>query len=49
MTFLALFALGDASIESARRAGNIQKVTTVDHTSFNILGFGSFCTVIQGS
>ena len=48
-TFLALFAVGDASIETAKRDGGITEVTTVDHHSTNILGFGSFCTVVTGS
>lgn len=46
---LALFAWGDASIESAKRAGGITQVTTVDHHSRNLIGFGSFCTVVYGS
>jgi hypothetical protein len=46
---LALFAWGDASIETAKRNGGITEVTTLDHTSFNLLGFGSFCTVVHGS
>ena len=45
---LALFAWGDASIESAKRAGGIREVTTIDHESFNFIGFGSFCTVVYG-
>ncbi len=48
-TFLALFAVGDASLESAKRNGGISEVTTVDHHSTNILGFGSFCTIVTGS
>jgi hypothetical protein len=46
---LALFAWGDASIESAKRNAGITQVATVDHRSFNLLGFGSFCTVVHGS
>lgn len=45
---LALFAWGDASIETAKRDGNITEVTTIDHESFNLLGFGSFCTLVYG-
>jgi hypothetical protein len=45
---LALFAWGDASIETAKRNGNITKVTTLDHESSNFIGFGSFCTVVYG-
>ena len=47
--FLALFAWGDASIESAKRDGGIREVTTIDHESRNTLGFGSFCTIVYGS
>ena len=47
-TFLALFATGDASIESAKRAGGIREVATVDHHSTNFLGFGKFCTIVYG-
>lgn len=48
-TFFALFAVGDASIETAKRNGGIREVTTVDHHSTNVIGFGSFCTVVTGS
>ena len=44
-----LFAWGDASIESAKRNGGITDVATVDHQSFNLIGFGSFCTHVYGS
>ena len=47
-TFLALFATGDASIEAAKRAGGITQITTLDHHSTNVLGFGSFCTIVYG-
>jgi hypothetical protein len=46
---LALFAWGDASIETAKRNGGVRQVTTIDHKSFNLLGFGSFCTIVRGS
>ena len=44
-----LFAWGDASIETAKRNGRITEVTTVDHHSFNLIGFASFCTLVYGS
>ncbi len=47
--FLALFAWGDASIEAAKRNGGITEVTTVDHHSTNVIGFGKFCTIVYGS
>ncbi len=46
---LLLFAWGDASIEAAKRDAGITQVTTIDHESFNFIGFGSFCTVVYGS
>ena len=46
---LLLFAWGDASIETAKRNGGITEVTTIDHKSSNLIGFGSFCTVVYGS
>lgn len=48
-TFFALFAAGDASIEAAKRNGGIREVTTVDHHSTNVIGFGRFCTIVTGS
>ena len=47
--FLAVIAWGDASIAAAKRNGGITDVTTVDHESFNLIGFGSFCTVVHGA
>ena len=47
--FLALFAWGDASVEAAKRNARIAEVTTIDHTTFNLVGFGSFCTIVWGT
>ena len=47
--FLALFTWGDASVETAKRNANISEVTTIDFQSFNLVGFGSFCTVVWGT
>ena len=44
-----LFAWGDASIEAAKADGGITEVTTIDHQSFNLIGFASFCTHVYGS
>ena len=44
-----LFAWGDASIETAKRQAGITEVTTIDHRSFNFIGFGYFCTYVYGS
>lgn len=46
---LGLVALGDASIEAAKKDGGISKITTVDHTTSRILGlYAQFCTVAYG-
>ncbi len=49
-SILGAVALGDASIEAAKKAGGISSVATVDATSKNILGFyAEFCTVVSGN
>lgn len=46
---LGLFATGDASIEKARRQGDVAKVSSVDHSSFSLLFlYSKFCTVVHG-
>jgi hypothetical protein len=47
-SILGLIALGDASIESAKRNGKITKVTSVDHHSRWLLVYGEFCTIVTG-
>jgi len=47
---LGLFATGDASIDSAKRAGGISEVSAVDHDSFSVLFlYAKFCTIVRGS
>jgi TRL (tRNA-associated locus)-like protein len=47
---LGIVASGDASIEAAKRAGNITTVHTVDFESTNVLFlYASFCTVVHGN
>lgn len=46
---LGLVAIGDASIDSAKRQGGIKTVTHVDYESFTVLGlFSSFKVVVHG-
>lgn len=46
---LGLVATGDASIEAAKRAGDITKVSNVNTDQFSVLGlFNKFCTVVVG-
>ena len=46
---LGLVATGDASIEAAKRNGNITKVATVDRNSTGIAFFyAEYCTIVSG-
>ena len=48
-SYLGLVATGDASIEAAIKAGNIQKVKYVDYKTKNILGIiGEYTTYVYG-
>jgi len=48
-SYLGLIATGDASIAAARTAAGITQVSSVDHSTKNILGFyGEYCTVVTG-
>jgi hypothetical protein len=47
-SIMGLVAMGDASIEAAKKAGGIKKVTTVDHESKWTIVFGTYCTVVTG-
>jgi hypothetical protein len=47
---LGFYASGDASIESAKKAGGINAVASVDRHFNNILGFyGKMCTIVKGN
>lgn len=47
---LGAIAIGDASIDAAKRAGNIKNVASVDTDSMNALGlFARFCTIVKGN
>lgn len=50
VSILGLVAIGDASIESARRNGGITQITSVDERTTHILGFvySKFCTAVRG-
>ena len=48
-TILGAIATGDASIETAKKNGNIRSVSTVDVESTNILFlYSTYCTVVTG-
>jgi len=47
---LGLVATGDASIQAAAQAGGIKNISTIDHSTKNILGIlGEYCTIVRGS
>lgn len=49
-SILGIVANGDASIEAAKRAGNITNVVSVDFESENILlVYATFCTIVRGT
>lgn len=49
-TVLGLVATGDASIETAMRAGGIKQISSVNYEANHILGvIGKFCTVVRGN
>jgi len=49
-SYLSLIAVGDASVEAAKRNGSITKVATIDYEVNNVFGFiGEYCTVVKGS
>ncbi len=49
ITVLGLVAIGDASVRSATRAGQITKVKYVDYSARNILGiYGEYIITVYG-
>lgn len=47
--YLGLVALGDGSVDAARKDGGITEVTSVDKEFLRVLGFyGRVCTVARG-
>ena len=49
ITVLGVVALGDGSIDEAKKQGGIAQVASVDHTVFSVLGvYGSVCTKVTG-
>jgi hypothetical protein len=49
MSILGIVALGDGSIDAAKKDGGVTQVASVDHTVFSILGiYGNVCTKVTG-
>ena len=50
MSIFGLLAIGDASIDTARQAGGIRSVSTIDekYTSFLLGLYSSKCTIVRG-
>jgi hypothetical protein len=48
--YVGMVAMGEASIEAAKKQGGISSIASVDHDSFTVLGvYARFCTVVRGS
>lgn len=48
-SYLGLIAMGDASIEAARRNGGITMISSVDESFSSILGvYSKYCTQVRG-
>ncbi len=48
-SILGLFAIGDCGIDAAKKAGGINKVTYIDHSTLGVLFlYGSYTTVVYG-
>jgi hypothetical protein len=49
MSVLSLIAIGDCSIDAAKKNGGITKVNNVDWNAMNILGiYGSYKVIVSG-
>jgi hypothetical protein len=47
--YVGFVAVGDASIDAAKRNGGISTVASVDHDSFGVLGvYTRYCTIVSG-
>jgi hypothetical protein len=50
MTAILGVAVGDVSVETAAKNGNIKTITHVDSRATNVLGFyANYCTVVYGN
>ena len=48
-SILGAVAMGDASIEAAKKAGGITQIAHVDHEQFGVLGvYATSCTIVHG-
>jgi hypothetical protein len=48
-SYLGAIAMGDSSVETARRNGGISLITSVDTISNSTLGiYAKYCTVVRG-
>lgn len=49
-SILGMIAMGDMSVEGAKRAGGITRVSSVDSHHSNILGiYATGCTIVRGN
>lgn len=50
ISYLWLYSFGDSSLNAAKKAGNIGKISSIEYEQYAILGFvyHRFCTIITG-
>ncbi|WP_279638507.1 TRL-like family protein [Leptospira congkakensis] len=49
-SYLGLLALGDASVETSQKSGNIREITSIELETFNFFGiYAKLCTVTKGN
>lgn len=49
-SILSMVATGDASVDQAKRLGGITEVSSIDASSFSVLGFfNKYCTIVKGN
>ncbi|WP_244310133.1 TRL-like family protein [Leptospira mtsangambouensis] len=49
-SYLGLLALGDASVETSQKNGNMREITSIELESYNFLGiYAKLCTITKGN
>lgn len=48
-SFFGMIAVGDASIETAKKNGGISEIYTINRSNFSVLGmYSKQCTIVRG-
>ncbi|MCG6140049.1 TRL-like family protein [Leptospira mtsangambouensis] len=49
-SYLGLLALGDASVETSQKNGNIREITSIELETYNFLGiYAKLCAITRGN